>query len=98
VLAASALSGEGVPAIWEAVVERHGRLRAGGTLAARRRGQRVAWMWELVEQDLRERLREHPAVAALLPELEARVAAEEESPQEAAERVLRAFTSAPGLG
>jgi hypothetical protein len=39
-------------------------------------------------------LREHPAVAALLPELEERVAAGEESPEEAAARILAVFRDA----
>jgi LAO/AO transport system kinase len=91
VLAASALTGEGVPALWAAIEERHAELRRGGALLARRGRQRVAWMWELVEHALRDRLRDHPEVAELLPELEARVATAAESPPEAAERILRAF-------
>jgi LAO/AO transport system kinase len=91
VLAASALSGEGVAALWAAIETRHGELSSGGALRERRRRQRVAWMWELVEEGLRDRLRDHPAVAALLPALEARVAGEKESPPEAAERLLRTF-------
>ena len=57
-------------------------------------GAPVARVYTVLPGDaaaLRDRLRDHPAVAALLPDLEARVAAETSSPAEAAERLLRAF-------
>jgi LAO/AO transport system kinase len=91
VLAASALTGEGVPEVWATVQGRREELR-GGQLAARRHRQRLSWMWELVEEGLRDRVREHPAVAALLPQLEGRVASGEETPARAAEAILAAFS------
>ncbi|HEV8629784.1 MAG TPA: methylmalonyl Co-A mutase-associated GTPase MeaB, partial [Thermoanaerobaculia bacterium] len=91
VLLVSALTGEGVPELWAALEEHYQRLAGSGDLEARRREQRRTWLWEEVEEGLREALRAHPGVAALLGELEARVAAGEETPERAARQLLAAF-------
>jgi len=87
----SARTGEGVPELWGALEEHRRRLAASGDLEARRREQRLAWLWQEIEEGLRNALRESPDVAALLPSLEARVAAGEETPEAAARRLLAAF-------
>jgi LAO/AO transport system kinase len=90
VLAASALTGRGVPEIWEAIEEQRRRAAEAVTHAPR-----PAFAgWPQVDRELGDLLREHPAVAALLPELEERVAAGEESPEEAAARILAVFRDA----
>ena len=91
----SARTGEGVPELWGALEEHRKRLAASGDLEARRREQRRAWLWEELEAGLRQSLRDHPAVAAQLPALEARVAAGEETPERAARHVLAAFGEPP---
>ena len=92
VLAVSALTGEGVPELWGAIAAQRERLD-GEQLAARRRGQLEAWLWEEVDEAFREALRTDAAVIALLPEVRARVLAGEESPVEGAARLLAAFRS-----
>jgi GTPase len=87
----SARTGEGVPELWGALEEHRRRLAASGDLEARRREQRLAWLWQEVEEGLRKALRESPEVAALLPSLEARVAAGEETPERAARLLLAAL-------
>ncbi len=87
----SARTGEGVPELWGALEEHRKRLAASGDLETRRREQRRAWLWDELEAGLRQALREHPAVAAQLPALEARVAAGEETPERAARQLLAAF-------
>ena len=87
----SARTGEGVAELWGALEEQRRRAPASGELATRRREQRRSWLWDELEAGLRQSLREHPAVAAALPELEARVAAGEETPESAARQLLAAF-------
>ena len=89
----SARTGEGVPELWGALEEMRKRAQASGELEARRREQRRAWLWDEVEAGLRAALRIHPVTAALLPELEARVVAGEDTPEQAARRLLAAFRS-----
>jgi LAO/AO transport system kinase len=87
----SARSGEGVPELWGALEEMRKRAQASGELESRRREQRRTWLWDELEAGLRQALREHPAVAAALPALEARVATGEETPEAAARQLLAAF-------
>jgi len=91
VLRCSAITGEGVPELWEAVERSHDALRAQGHLEALRAEQSVAWMWSEVTADLLDALRAHPDVRDGLDELEAAVAAGTRSPASAAEELLRRF-------
>ncbi len=99
VLPVSARTGEGLEALWTKV-EAFRRIRtASGALDARRRAQALRWLWALVEEGLLDALRAHPAVAALLPELEAGVLEGRMPPALAAEAALRAFgVDAPSGG
>jgi len=67
VLQMSALKGVGVPEFWQAVMGFCERQRRAGRFEQRRLAQNQAWMWERIEAGLRQRFREHPAVAAALP-------------------------------
>jgi LAO/AO transport system kinase len=87
----SAVEGAGLDEIWELVSEHRRRLEESGELEARRRRQRVHWMWAMVEERLRAALRGHPEVAAAVPALTRRVEDGAVSPSEAAEEILQAF-------
>lgn len=69
VLQISALKGEGVDRFWQAVTRFRELQQASGRLAARRRQQSLAWMWERIESGLRQAFRQHPEVRSLLPGL-----------------------------
>jgi LAO/AO transport system kinase len=74
VLTYSALTGDGISRLWQAVLDHRGRLEKSGRLAEKRRAQQVRWMWTLIEERFREKLRSDPAVKARLRTLEAAVA------------------------
>ena len=89
----SALSGDGVIAVWE-VVERF-RAAVGAAGGARRGGEQArAWMWNEVGETLLAALRGHPAVRALVGGLERDVEAGRTTPAAAARRLLEAFHGA----
>jgi LAO/AO transport system kinase len=67
VLQMSALEGAGVSEFWQAVMRFCETQRRAGRFEQRRLDQNQAWMWERIEAGLRQRFREHPAVAAVLP-------------------------------
>ncbi len=67
VLQMSALKGAGVQEFWQAVMGFCELQRRAGRFEQRRLAQNQAWMWERIEAGLRQRFREHPAVAAALP-------------------------------
>lgn len=70
VLTCSALTGEGLPAIWEAVLAHRELLATNGWLARRRQQQSLAWMRELIAGGLEEQFRQHPEVRDHLPRVE----------------------------
>ncbi|HEY7245400.1 MAG TPA: methylmalonyl Co-A mutase-associated GTPase MeaB [Xanthobacteraceae bacterium] len=74
VLIYSALTGEGVPQLWETIGEHRERMSKSGELDARRREQQVKWMWAMVEQRMLAHVRSDPALKTRLPTLEAAVA------------------------
>ena len=95
VLAASALTGAGVAEVWDAIGRFCAAVGSDGELAATRADQATAWLWSEIGDTLLDRFRDAPQVAALLPGVEAAVAAGELTPTRAARHLLDAFTE-PG--
>ncbi|MGY1731914.1 methylmalonyl Co-A mutase-associated GTPase MeaB [Geodermatophilus sp. SYSU D01045] len=91
VLTCAGLTGEGLAEVWAKLVEHQDRARASGAFDERRRAQQVRWTWQLVRDGLEHRLRAHPAVRSLAPELEKAVLAGELTPALAARQVLETF-------
>ena len=75
VITVSGLSGAGLDALWEKVLDHRARHEAKGLLAERRRAQDVKWMWAMIDERLRARLTQDPQTKALLARLQAGVAA-----------------------
>ncbi len=88
VLQLSALQGTGLAEFWRVVGEFRAHRQASGELAARRRDQDQAWMWERIEASLRQRFRQHPAVRQALPQMLAEVQAGRLAASVAARRLL----------
>jgi LAO/AO transport system kinase len=92
-LQCSALTGAGIDAVWAAIEEFHSTVTGDGSLERARAAQATAWMWSEVRDDLLDGFRSNHRVQALLPTLEAEVAAGTTSPTAAARRLLDAFGS-----
>ncbi len=87
----SALTGDGVGAVW-ATVERHQKaLLDAGALEDRRARQAREWMWNEVTENVLARLRGDAALAAKLPELERKVGRGELLPGAAARAIAAAY-------
>ncbi len=91
VLAASAMTGEGVSEVWDTIREHRAALTESGELESRRRAQSREWMWNLVSEGLQEAFRSHPVVSARIAALEAEVEAQKTTPAAAARELLDAF-------
>lgn len=94
VLLASGATGAGLPEVWGALLEHRALLERLGRLAERRRHQAGDWLWAEIDHLLLAAFRSHPGVAALLPRLEARVAAGETLPPRAAAELIELFRGA----
>ena len=87
VLTFSALTGDGIDALWQQVLSHKEKMTASGELAAIRRSQQVKWMWTMLEERLTARLRGDPAVRAKVKQAEAQVAAGKLAPTLAVEEI-----------
>ena len=95
VLQMSALKNVGVDAFWQAVSRYRELQSASGRLAARRRAQDEAWMWERIDAGLKARFREHPAVREALAPLTLEVRAGRVAASVAARRLLDLLRGPP---
>jgi LAO/AO transport system kinase len=91
VLTCSALHGEGIEEVWDAVLRHRQALEDEGQLAARRARQTESWLLAEVQALLLDALRRDPATAGLLAELQGAVRAGELLPPHAARRLLARF-------
>lgn len=89
VVTCSALTGEGIAALWEHVLDHRRRLTSSGEFAARRGEQQVKWMWTMLEERLFAPLRSDQAIKAVMPRIEADVAAGRVAPGAAVEEIAR---------
>ena len=74
VMTASALTGAGLDALWEAIAGHRSRGEASGRFEARRRAQQVLWMRRMLDERLRAPLFQDAIVRARVEDLEAEVA------------------------
>lgn len=91
----SAQAREGIAAIWAIVLDHHAWLAGTGQFADFRRQQAKSWMYELIEQALRDQFLRHPGVHGRLPAAEQEVLAGRLSPFRAARRLLDLYTENP---
>ena len=84
----SALTGDGIETLWTKVLDHRRAMQASGDFAARRREQQVKWMWAMLEDKLKARLRADPAVRTKVKQTEAAVADGRMTPAVAADAVM----------
>jgi LAO/AO transport system kinase len=90
VLTCSGLSGRGVPEVW-AKVQQHRESLGEQGLADKRARQQLDFTWALVRDELEQRLRRSPSVAAVRDEIRAEVLDGTLPATAAADRLLEAF-------
>jgi len=96
VRAVSALTGEGIDAIWDEIARFRALLEPGGEWAARRAEQACAALWAEIGDGLAARFRAAPAIAARLGAVEREVKEGARSPAAAARELLALFLTHAG--
>ena len=91
VLRCSALTGDGVAGVGEAVEAYVGVLKKNGAFEARRSDQALRWLWQEVSEDLLARFHADPWVAEQRRGLEAAVTSGSVTPAMAADSLLKGF-------
>jgi len=97
VVTCSALDGTGIDAIWRIITDQMSGLKRSGALEARRTAQTVKWMWTLVDEQIRDMLRQTEAVRRVAEEAERDLRDAKLSPLRGAQAVVRALTLS-GIG
>ena len=73
VLTYSGLTGDGVSDIWVQAVQHRAASVQAGAFEVKRRRQQVKWMWTLLDERLRERIRSDASLRARVPAIEREV-------------------------
>ena len=95
VLCCSALEGRNIDRLWQWICDYRERAGQQGHFLQRRREQNRDWMHSLLHEMMEYRLRHHPQVQALLPELESRVAQGATTAYLAARQLMDCFGFSP---
>jgi LAO/AO transport system kinase len=85
----SALTGGGIADLWQKTLDHRKAMQASGEFAGRRREQQVKWMWSMLEERWRSRLRSDSAIRAKVRQTESAVADGKISPAVAAEQIAQ---------
>jgi len=88
VITYSGLTGKGITELWQKTLEHRTAMKASGDFAERRRTQQVKWMWSMLEERMKARLRTDATIRAKVKELEQAVSKGKLSPAVAAERIM----------
>ena len=88
VLTCSAMDMAGIREIWQTVLNHRKMLSDSGELEQKRRQQALDWMWALIEEGLKLRFNQNPAVKMHLPKLTRGVERGTAAPTIAAEELL----------
>ncbi len=91
VLKVSSIEMKGIDTAWETLQDFKEVMQEDGTFEKRRMSQARDWMWDEVGDNLMEALRSHPAVNAMIGELEGEVAHSRATPSSAAKAMMDAF-------
>ncbi|XP_067897494.1 methylmalonic aciduria type A protein, mitochondrial isoform X2 [Heterodontus francisci] len=93
VIRVSSKTGEGIPELWEKIVEFRTTVTASDEFQMKRQKQQKVWMWSLIRENVTEYFCNHPAVRNQIPSLEDKVVSGEITPGLAADILLKAFST-----
>jgi len=88
VVTVSALEASGMDTVWSLIETHRTRLAASGELEQKRRAQQQTWLWNMIDDGLKQHFLRRDDVQQLLAEMESAVASATLTPTEAARRLL----------
>ena len=93
----SAQTGNGVPELWNAVLEYTAMTKANGWFSGTRRDQTQKWMHEIIQQGLRQRFESHAAIRERMKALEQEVLEGRTTSFRAARELLETYSDAKAI-
>ncbi len=91
-LTCSALTGKGVPEVWNTIKEFEKLTKDSGIFETRRKEQSIEWVFRMVEDGLKESFYNHPQVKEVLPKLKESISDGKLPATTAAEYLLKLLT------
>ncbi len=91
VITCSAMANSGIDAVWQLVMKHHQQLQAGGHLARHRQQQQTQWMYEVIDESLRNSFYRNEGVANALSQQLKQVQAGAVSATAAAQSLLNLY-------
>lgn len=93
-LTCSAMTGDGLDTLWQAVRDHRRQMIDTGELVERRELQRVRWMWSMVDHQVLASLRHNSSLQPLIQQTETQVRRQKLTPPQAADALLTAWVEA----
>jgi LAO/AO transport system kinase len=88
VLSCSSVIADGTKSIWETILDHNKKFKASGEFKQRRKNQSLDWMWNLVEDGLKQRFNNNEKINNAIPVVARMVENDKISPTAAAEELL----------
>ncbi len=91
--AVSALSGKGIPELWDVIKKFERMIKHSGVFEQRRKDQSIEWVFRMVEDSLRDEFYNNEKVQKAITSIKVDIAKDKITPTLAAEKLLRIFKS-----
>lgn len=91
VVTVSAMENKGLDVLWKKIDHHRRVMQENGGFIEKRRAQQIRWMWAMIDDRLRSRLRSDKALKALVRDMEQGIIADKVTPALAADKILAAF-------
>lgn len=87
----SAVTGQGIPEIWEMINKFKKITSESGFFEMRRKQQSLQWTFDMIEEELKDSFYKHPKIVKILPEIKEKLLQEKILPTTAADELLNLF-------
>ncbi|MBD24122.1 MAG: methylmalonyl Co-A mutase-associated GTPase MeaB [Candidatus Marinimicrobia bacterium] len=91
VITISAQDNNGLDVLWNKIDLYHTSMQKSGEWASKRRSQQIRWMWSMVDDRLKRRLKADPKIKAMIPDLEKEVGTGRLIPTLAVDKIFSTF-------
>jgi LAO/AO transport system kinase len=91
--AVSALSGKGIPELWEMIKKFEKTIKHSGVFNQRRKDQSIEWVFRMIEDSLRDEFYNNEKVQKAITSIKEDIAKDKSTPTLAAEKLLKIFKS-----
>ena len=89
----SALSGKGIPELWDVIKKFEKTIKQSGVFDQRRKDQSIEWVFRMIEDTLRDEFYNNEKVQKAITSIKEEITKDKITPTLAAEKLLKIFKS-----